>query len=64
MLVDYVRVYTRNPQPATKAGAPYLDSEMWVSSERGPRPAYWSGQEGRPLSSPTSPSPPKSEPAK
>ncbi|HEX4578029.1 MAG TPA: glycoside hydrolase family 16 protein [Edaphobacter sp.] len=51
MLVDYVRVYTRKPEPATKAGAPYLDSEIWASPERGPRPARWLGQEGRPLSS-------------
>jgi hypothetical protein len=48
MLVDYVRVYKpREPEktsllkphpstPATKAGAPYLDSEMWASSERRP----------------------------
>jgi beta-glucanase (GH16 family) len=54
MLVDYVRVYKlREPEkasllkphpstPATKAGAPYLDSEMWASSE------------GRPFSSPKS----------
>jgi beta-glucanase (GH16 family) len=36
MLVDYVRVYSRKPEPsaaATKPGAPYLDSEMWASSE-------------------------------
>jgi beta-glucanase (GH16 family) len=38
MLVDYVRVYSRTSAPATKAGAPYLDSEMWASSEGRPFP--------------------------
>jgi beta-glucanase (GH16 family) len=36
MLIDYVRVYTRKPEPskaATNPGASYLDSEMWASSE-------------------------------
>jgi beta-glucanase (GH16 family) len=41
MLVDYVRVYSRNPEAATKPGAPYIDSDVWASSE------------GRPLSSPS-----------
>jgi beta-glucanase (GH16 family) len=39
MLIDYVRVYSRNPassRAATKPGAPYLDSEMWASSEGRP----------------------------
>jgi beta-glucanase (GH16 family) len=38
MLVDYVRVYSRTSAPATKAGAPYLDSEVWASSEGRPFP--------------------------
>ncbi len=36
MLVDHVRVYSRNPDPSeatTKPGAPHLDSEMGASSE-------------------------------
>ncbi len=36
MLIDYVRVYTRKPEPskaATNPDTPYLDSEMWPSSE-------------------------------
>ena len=43
MLVDYVRVYSREPKPssaATKPGAPYLDSEMWASSEGQPSLAF------------------------
>ncbi|HWW97704.1 MAG TPA: glycoside hydrolase family 16 protein [Edaphobacter sp.] len=42
MLIDYVRVYTRKsekPQSSAatiKPGAPYLDSEMWASSEARP----------------------------
>jgi hypothetical protein len=35
---------------ATKPGAPYLDSEMGASRERGPWPACWLGQEARPSS--------------
>jgi beta-glucanase (GH16 family) len=58
MLIDYVRVYSRKsrkPEPsaaATKPGGPYLDSEMWASSE------------GRPSSSPGSGSRSESKPAK
>jgi beta-glucanase (GH16 family) len=39
MLIDYVRVYSRKPEhsrAATNRGAPYLDSEMWASSEGRP----------------------------
>jgi beta-glucanase (GH16 family) len=39
MLIDYVRVYSRKPQPsaaATKPGAPYIDSDVWASSEGRP----------------------------
>jgi beta-glucanase (GH16 family) len=42
MLVDYVRVYSRKPEipkAATKPGAPYLDSEIWASSEGRPSSA-------------------------
>jgi len=67
MLVDYVRVYEpRRPEktslltprsltPSTNPGAPYLDSEMWASSE------------GRPSSSPAPflrPNTPTSKPSK
>jgi beta-glucanase (GH16 family) len=58
MLIDYVRVYSKKsekPQPsatATKPDTPYLDSEMWASSEPGsPRGAFArGGGEGRPTS--------------
>jgi beta-glucanase (GH16 family) len=55
MLIDYVRVYSRKPEPpaaATKPGAPYLDSEIWASSEPGsPTSAFARrGGEGRPSS--------------
>jgi beta-glucanase (GH16 family) len=46
MLVDYVRVYSRKPEPsaaATKPGAPYLDSEMWASSDGRPSLLFESG---------------------
>jgi beta-glucanase (GH16 family) len=42
MLVDYVRVYSKKsekPQSsaaATKPGAPYIDSDVWASSEGRP----------------------------
>jgi beta-glucanase (GH16 family) len=42
MLVDYVRVYSRKPEShplssaATKPGAPYIDSDVWASSEGRP----------------------------
>jgi beta-glucanase (GH16 family) len=39
MLVDYVRVYSRNPETSeatTKSGAPYIDSDVWASSEGRP----------------------------
>jgi beta-glucanase (GH16 family) len=42
MLIDYVRVYSRKPEPqtpssaATKPGAPYVDSDVWASSEGRP----------------------------
>jgi beta-glucanase (GH16 family) len=39
MLVDYVRVYSRKPEPSaatTKPGAPYIDSDVWASSEGRP----------------------------
>jgi beta-glucanase (GH16 family) len=39
MLVDYVRVYSRNPEAATNPGALFIDSDVGASSE------------GRPLSS-------------
>jgi beta-glucanase (GH16 family) len=50
MLVDYVHVYSRKPETpkaALKPGAPYLDSEIWASSE------------GRPFSPPKIRSPSK-----
>ncbi len=38
MLVDYVRVYSRKsgPSVATKPGAPFIDSDVWASSEGRP----------------------------
>jgi beta-glucanase (GH16 family) len=53
MLVDYVRVYSRKSETSTatkKPGAPYIDSDVWASSE------------GRP-SSPRSNSQPPSKPS-
>jgi beta-glucanase (GH16 family) len=56
MLIDYVRVYSREPESqidsklATTPGAPYLDSEMWASS--GGRPSL-SGGTFRSQSKPT-----------
>ena len=57
MLIDYVRVYSKKsekPQSsaaATKPGAPYLDSEMWASSEG--RPSLVPGSRTQPQSKPT-----------
>ncbi len=52
MLVDYVRVYSRKPEPsvATKPGAPYIDSDVWASSEGRPSSLWISSQ---PQSKPT-----------
>ena len=46
MLIDYVRVYSRKPESQTpssedtKPGAPYIDSDVWASSEGGPSLAF------------------------
>jgi beta-glucanase (GH16 family) len=48
MLVDYVRVYSRKPtapQATTKPGAPYIDSDVWASSEGRPSSSFRSNSQ-------------------